>query len=176
MKSKENIVFLGMMGSGKSSIGRLVSSKLQIEFFDIDDLIEKQMGMKISNIFSSKGESFFREIEEKLTLKILKKNNIIISLGGGAFLNKKIRDEVLINNYSIWLKVRTKDLLKRIKNSSKRPIAFKAKNNELLELIKKRSNIYSKAMYKVNCSELTKNEIVNKVIDIYETIKINNKN
>jgi len=176
MKSKENIVFLGMMGSGKSSIGRLVSSKLKIEFFDIDDLIEKQMGMKISNIFNSKGESFFREIEEKLTLKILRKTNTIISLGGGAFLNKKIRDEVLINNYSIWLKVRTKDLLKRIKNSSKRPIAFKARNNELLELIKKRSNIYAKAMYKVNCSELTKNEIVNKVIDIYEAIKINNKN
>ncbi|MBD1140846.1 shikimate kinase [Pelagibacterales bacterium SAG-MED39] len=176
MKSRENIVFLGMMGSGKSSIGRLVSNRLQVDFFDIDNLIEKQMNMTISNIFNTKGEIFFREVEEKITLKILKKNNIVISLGGGAFLNKKIRDEVLTNNYSFWLKVRTKDLIKRIKESSKRPIAFKAKNNELLELIKKRSNIYSKAMYKIKCSELTKNEIVNKIIDIYETTKNISKN
>ena len=74
MKSKKNIVFLGMMGSGKSSIGKLISKKLKLDFFDIDENIEKNLKMKISKIFNEKGENFFRKYEEKLTLDILKKD------------------------------------------------------------------------------------------------------
>ena len=77
MKSEKNIVFLGMMGSGKTSIGTLFSKKLNLDFFDIDNFIEKDQGMKISVIFKKKGEKFFRELEEKITLNILKKK------GGG---------------------------------------------------------------------------------------------
>ena len=150
MKSKENIVFLGMMGSGKTSMGLLLSRELKIEFYDIDDLIESEMGMKISKIFETKGENFFRSIEEKITLRILKKRNIIVSLGGGAFLNKKIRKEVLDNHKSFWLKLDSKTILDRIQNSSKRPMANKATKNELMTLIKKRSYIYSKALYREN--------------------------
>ena len=95
MKSKENLVFLGMMGSGKTSIGSIVSQKLKIDFIDIDQEIEKKIGMKIQKIFQIKGEKYFRKIEEDLTLKILKKNNTIISLGGGAFLNPKIKKQIL---------------------------------------------------------------------------------
>ena len=91
MESKKNIVFLGMMGSGKTSIGQLVSKKLNLQFYDIDQIIEKELDMSISVIFERKGEEFFREFEEKITLKILKKKWIVISLGGGAFINKKIR-------------------------------------------------------------------------------------
>ena len=173
MKSKENIVFLGMMGSGKSSVGSLVSKKLNLDFFDIDFHIEKELGMKISQIFETKGEKFFRGFEEKITLKILKKKKIIISLGGGAFLNKNIRDEVLTNHFSFWLNWDDEIIIKRIRNNSKRPIAFKATKEELLQLIKKRSNFYSKALYKVNCNNLAKNEVANKIINIYETNKFN---
>ena len=73
MDSKENLVFLGMMGSGKSSIGSLVSKKLNIEFIDVDNEIEKKAGCKILKIFENKGEQYFREIEENITLKYLKK-------------------------------------------------------------------------------------------------------
>ena len=73
MKSKENIVFLGMMGSGKSSLGSLISKKLNLDFYDTDNVIEKKAGMKISRIFKEKGEYFFRKIEEKISLEILKK-------------------------------------------------------------------------------------------------------
>ena len=73
MKSSKNIVFLGMMGSGKTSIGFLISRKLKLDFFDIDNHIENNLGMKISKIFKEKGEKFFREYEEKITLNILKK-------------------------------------------------------------------------------------------------------
>ena len=73
MKSEGNIVFLGMMGTGKTTIGKLISKRLKLDFFDIDNCIEKKSGMKITEIFNDYGEKFFREIEEKVTLQILKK-------------------------------------------------------------------------------------------------------
>tara|TARA_B100001093_G_scaffold515996_1_gene593707 strand:- start:231 stop:743 length:513 start_codon:yes stop_codon:yes gene_type:complete len=169
MNSKENLVFLGMMGSGKSSIGLLISKKLNIDFIDVDKEIENKTGMKIAKIFEQNGEKYFREIEEIITLKLLKKNKAIISLGGGAFLNNKIKKEVLENHVSFWLYWDIKTLIERIKNSKKRPIAYKSSKNEIIELIKKRSITYSKAMYKINCENLTKNEIVRNIIKIYET-------
>jgi len=172
MKSKENIVFLGMMGSGKSSIGSLISKKLKLDFYDIDQLIEKKFDTKISKIFQEKGEKFFREVEEKTTLEILKIRNIVIALGGGAFVNNKIRNEILKNHNSFWLKWDAATLLKRIKNNPKRPIAYNSTNSELINLIKKRSNIYSKALYNIDCNDLTKKQIVEKVIEIYESNKI----
>ena len=172
MKSKENIVFLGMMGSGKTTIGKIVSKKLNLDFFDTDDEIEKKLEMKISKIFTEKGENYFRKFEEELTLELLKKKSVIIALGGGAFLNNKIRKEILDNHLSIWLKWDDRVLLNRIKNSHKRPIAFNSTNHDLLKLIKKRSNIYSKALYYVNCNKLGKNQIVNRVSKIYENNKI----
>tara|TARA_B110000027_G_scaffold126440_1_gene144790 strand:+ start:596 stop:1120 length:525 start_codon:yes stop_codon:yes gene_type:complete len=171
MKFKENLVFLGMMGSGKSSLGLLVAKKLKLDFFDTDNEIENELGMSILKIFEKEGESFFRKFEEKIILTKLKKNKSIISLGGGAFDNKNIRKEILENHLSFWLKWENKILLKRIKNSKKRPIANKLTNNELVDLIKKRSNVYSKALFEIKCDNLTKNEIVNKIINIYETHK-----
>ena len=85
MKSKENIVFLGMMGSGKTTIGKIVSQKLNLDFFDTDDEIEKKLDMKISKIFSEKGESYFRKFEEELTLELLKKKKCYNCFGGRRF-------------------------------------------------------------------------------------------
>ena len=169
MKIKENLVFLGMMGSGKSSIGLLIAKKLKLTFVDIDKEIEKELGMSIKKIFETKGEDYFREYEEKITLKKLKLESVVISLGGGAFTNKNIRKEILKNHISFWLKVNDQVLLNRIKNSEKRPLAIKATSNELIDLIKKRSNIYSKALYEIKCDNNTKNEIVEKILKIYET-------
>tara|TARA_Y100000389_G_C17333610_1_gene449435 strand:- start:469 stop:981 length:513 start_codon:yes stop_codon:yes gene_type:complete len=168
MKSKENIVFIGMMGSGKSSMGLILSKKLGVNFIDTDHEIEKKLDMKISKIFENEGEKYFRDVEETLVLKILKKQKTVISLGGGAFLNPKIRKVILENNISFWLNWDIKTLINRIKYSQKRPIAFNSSTNELIELIKKRSIVYSKSMYKINCENMTKNEIVKKILKIYE--------
>jgi shikimate kinase len=165
---KKNLVFLGMMGSGKSSIGHLVSKKLNYTFADVDNLIEKESGNNISEIFRSKGENYFRNLEEKITLKALKGTNKVISLGGGGFINDKIRKEVLINHFSFWLTWDKLILLKRIKGSKKRPLAYHATDQEIKQLIKKRTIIYSEAQFKINCNKLTKTEIVNKIIKIYE--------
>jgi len=168
MKSKENLVFLGMMGSGKSSIGLLIAKKLRLDFIDVDKEIEKELEMSISKIFETKGEDYFRKFEEKITLKILKINSTVISLGGGAFINKVIRKEVLKNHISFWLNWDNEILVNRIKNSKKRPLALNSTENELIDLIKKRSNIYSKALYKIKCKKMSKNEIVKKILKMYE--------
>jgi len=169
MKSKENLVFLGMMGSGKSSIGLMVAKKLKLNFTDIDNEIEKELGKKITDIFEENGEDFFRKIEEKITLKKLKLSSSVISLGGGAFINRNIRKEVLKNHLSFWLNWNNKILLNRIKNSKKRPLAINLIDSEIINLIQKRSNIYARALFEIKCDNLSKNEVVNKIIKIYET-------
>ena len=168
MNSKKNIVFLGMMGSGKSSIGYLVSKKLNLSFIDIDNLIEAKTNMTIAEIFKEKGEDHFRVIEKKITLKTLKNIGAVVSLGGGGFINNEIRKEVLTNHFSFWLDWEDSILLKRIKDSKKRPLAFQLKDQQIRQLIKKRLKIYSKAQFKINCNKLTKTEIVKKIIKIYE--------
>ena len=90
-------------------------------------------------------------------------------MGGGAFLNARIRKEILKNHISFWLNCSSQVILKRIKNSKKRPLRNKLNNNELIDLIKKRSNIYSKALYEIKCDNLSKKDIVNKILKINES-------
>ena len=168
MISNKNLVFLGMMGSGKSSIGNLVSKKLDLHFVDIDNLIIESAGMTISEIFEKKGENYFRNLEEKITLKCLKEIKNVISLGGGGFINTKIRKEVLSNHFSFWLNWDELTLIRRIKGSKKRPLAFKSTDQEIRAIIKNRSKIYSNAQFKINCNKLSKTEIVKKIIKNYE--------
>ena len=168
MNSNKNLVFLGMMGSGKSSIGNLVSKKLNLPFMDIDCLIVENTGMSVPEIFEKKGEDYFRNQEERITLQCLKKNKNVISLGGGGFINTKVRKEILANHFSFWLNSNESILIRRIQNSSKRPLVFKSTNQEIRIMIKDRSKIYANAQFKINCNKLTKSEIVKKVIKIYE--------
>ena len=166
MDSNKNIIFLGMMGSGKTTLGKIVSKKLNKEFIDIDQLIEIQEGMTISDIFQKKGESFFRKFEERISIQNLKKSNSVISLGGGAFINKKIQKEVLKNHISIWLKWDNKNLINRIRNSQKRPIAIQLNDIDLNQLIDDRSKIYSKAKYQIKCDRLSKLELAKRIIEL----------
>ena len=168
MKSNKNIVLLGMMGSGKSTIGYLLSNKINSDFYDIDKIIEEEEGLKITKIFENKGENYFRKIEEKICLKILKLNKKIISLGGGSFLNNKIREEIQNNHVSFWLNWNTSTIIRRIKKNKNRPILKGMSENEINKLIIKRKKIYEKAHLKINCENLSKNEIINKIIELYE--------
>ena len=94
---KKSLVLTGMMGVGKSTIGRLLAKKLRFKFIDVDRLIERQEKRSIKKIFDVDGEEYFRKIEEKVTLKILKNKSSIIALGGGAFINNEIRKEIIKN-------------------------------------------------------------------------------
>ena len=94
---KKNLVLIGMMGSGKSTIGRILANKTKLKFLDIDRLIENENNLKITEIFKNKGENFFRNVEEKISVKALNSNKNVIALGGGAFLNKNINPMDRVN-------------------------------------------------------------------------------
>ena len=166
MKSKKNLILIGMMGSGKSTIGRLLAQKLNLRFLDIDFLIEKKTKMKIAEIFENKGEETFRKLEKEITLKFLNKANCIISLGGGAFIDETIKKEVQEKGITIWLNWDSQTLINRIKRNKKRPVVINLNDNELKNLILSRSKIYSKAKYKIDCENMTKTKIIDKIIEI----------
>ena len=168
MDLNKNIVLLGMMGSGKSSIGYLLSKNINLNFLDVDKFIEKETDLKIYDIFQKKGEVYFRDLEEKTTLKLLKGKGKIISLGGGGFLNKNIRKEILKNHISFWLNWKNSTIINRILKSKKRPVAFNSSENDLKRLINERSNIYAEANFKINCETLTKKMIVKNILELYE--------
>ena len=168
MNLNKNIVLIGMMGSGKSTIGYLLSKSIDLDFVDVDKVIENETGFKIHNIFEKKGELYFRNLEEKISLKLLKNKNKIIALGGGGFINKNIKKEILNNSLSFWLNWRNSTIIKRINKSKKRPVAFYSSKKNLKKLISDRSKIYSEANFKINCETLSKNMIVNQIIDLYE--------
>ena len=168
MKSDKNLVLIGMMGSGKSTIGFLLSKKINLKFIDVDKYIEKNEKMKISEIFEKKGEKYFRKVELNVAIDILNCKKTIISLGGGAFINDDIRKKVLTNHISIWLDWNRSTILKRIKKNNKRPLAKKLSENQINKMIYERSKKYSLANYKIDCENLSKNEIITKIKDLYE--------
>ena len=117
-----SVFLIGYMGSGKSTIGNGLSAIMNIPFFDLDSVIEQQTGFTIRNMFREKGEYFFRAEEENEVLGSLAKNNCIIALGGGAFINSKIRENIFKNAVSIWLDCDIKILNERLKFDKNRPL------------------------------------------------------
>ena len=164
MKTNKNLVLLGMMGSGKSTIGKILSKKTGYKFIDIDQKIEQKENSSIFQIFQIQGENYFRNLEQEMTLKYLNQKRAVISLGGGAFLNDFIRKNVLKNTISIWLNWDSNTLIKRIKNSNKRPITLSLNKFDIEKLIEERNKIYSKALFKLDCENLKKDEITNYII------------
>lgn len=166
---KKNLVLLGMMAVGKTTLGKIVAKKQELKFIDIDASIEKKNSMTIKEIFKKKGEKFFRMEEEKEILKSLEKNNCVIALGGGAFMNKTVRENILKNAISIWLNVDIKTLNQRVKWNQKRPL-LKEENNQkkITELYAERKNIYKLANHQIACDKLSKENIAKKIIALYE--------
>jgi len=166
---KKSLVLTGMMGSGKSSVGKMLAQRLKTEFYDIDHMIEKKEKQSIDKIFTIKGEAYFRNLEKKITSKFLEKNGVVISLGGGAFLNPIIRGKILKTCASFWLHVNLKILIERVIKSRKRPLLNdKNQPKEMEKIFNERFSTYSLANYKINCSGIAKKVIVEKIIKIYE--------
>ena len=157
------------MGVGKSTIGKNLAKKLNYNFVDVDKVIEAKEGLSINSIFKNKSEQYFRKIENDITLSELKKNNSVISLGGGAFLNNDIRRSAKNFSISFWLDVPVDELVKRLKKSSQRPLLY---GKNLSETIKKiyfdRKKIYNEADHRIKCNSMNIEEIVNKILNLYE--------
>ena len=170
MNTKKNLVLLGMMGAGKTRIGKYVAKKLKVNFFDIDYLIEKKNKTKIATIFKSKGEAFFRKEEESVTLKYLNKEKSLISLGGGGFINDNIRKKVLSECTSVWLNINFETIYSRLVNSKKRPLILEKDKKSIEKIFIKRKKIYSLANHEIICNNLNVDQIVKKIIKLYEKI------
>ena len=166
---KKNLILLGMMAVGKTTLGKIVAKKQKLEFIDIDKNIEKKNLMTIKEIFNKKGEKFFRTEEENEVLKSLKRKNVVISLGGGAFMNDILRENILKNSISVWLDIDVKVLSKRVAKSKKRPLLNTGNSNKKLNnLYNERKNIYKLAHHKIKCDNLSIQTITNKIVSIYE--------
>ena len=165
----KNLTLTGMMGVGKSTIGKNLAKKLKYNFVDIDRLIESREGTSINLIFKNKSENYFRKLENDITLQELKKENCVISLGGGAFMNKSIRAKAKSQSVSFWLDVDLEKLIKRLKKTKKRPLLYKKNISDTMKKIYfERKKIYDKADYKITCSSLRSDEIVDKILKLYE--------
>ena len=156
-----------MMGSGKTTIGKSLSQRLNMQFADVDDIIEKKNGLSISMIFEQRGEKTFRQEEEVESKNALKRSNIIIALGGGAFINKNIRDEIKKNSVSIWLDLDVEMLYKRVNLNQKRPLLKNSSKEDLKKIYNDRKKIYSLADFKIQCTLKNKDQIINEIVKIY---------
>jgi len=165
----KNLTVTVMMGVGKSTIGKNLAKKLQYNFVDVDRIIEIREKLSINLIFKNKSEDYFRKIENDITLLELKKNNSVISLGGGAFLNNLIRKSAKKLSISFWLDVPLAELTKRLKKSSQRPLLYKKNIEETVKKIYfERKRIYNEADYRIKCNSLKSDAIVEKILNLYE--------
>ena len=159
---KKNICLIGLMGAGKSVIGKLLAKELRMKHYDSDKLIEIKLNKSINQIFSDHDESYFRNIEEGVVLSLLDKKNCVISLGGGSILSDLTRKALFINSFSVYLKVDIEILYERLKKSKKRPLIYNKNIKEkLIHLTQDRNKYYRRA-----------NLIVNNLNNTEETLNI----
>ena len=166
---KKSLVLTGMMGVGKSTIGRIIAKRLKVKFIDVDKIIERNEKKSIKRIFEDNGEEYFRKLEKKITFKILEKKKKVIALGGGAFMNNEIRERILNSCKSVWIKVDLDRLIKRYKKNNRRPLLNKKKlDTSVKKIYRSRKKIYSLANFKINCDNMNKTQIVEKILVFYE--------
>ena len=132
----KSIVLTGLMGSGKSAIGKVLSERMGVPLSDTDRIIEKEVGKTINEIFNDSGEKYFRQVEEKVVGRVLDKTAHIISTGGGSILSPKTRNAIKSKSFSIWVQCNVDIILNRIHDQEKRPLL---KNKNILDTLVKKN-------------------------------------
>ncbi len=158
---RRSIVLVGMMGAGKSSIGRRLAARLGIPFVDADAEIEQAAGMSIPEIFAIHGEPYFRSGEARVIARLLEGGPQVLSTGGGAFMNPETRAGIRQKGLSVWLKADFDVLVRRLKRRSDRPLLNNAQPTETLErLIAERYPIYAEADVTVQSRDVSHDVII----------------
>lgn len=162
----KSIVLVGLMGCGKSALGKRLAKRFSVAFIDIDVLIEQQEGCSVSEIFATKGEGYFREQERLVLKRCLNGDPCIISPGGGAFMQPAIRSLLLEQAVVVWIQVSYDILLERVSRKKTRPLLEQGDKATILrELMEVREPVYAEAPIKVMCQNDPHDVSVGKVID-----------
>ena len=168
----KNIVLLGFMGTGKTAIGKRVAERLEMEYLDVDNIIEKEAGMSISEIFSRFGEEHFRALESKMARKVSTYENKVISTGGGIVLRKENMDNLRQGSVLICLTARPEVILARTKKGHHRPLLeVDYPLTTIKELLAYRAPFYAQADYSLDTSDLTIDQVVEEVIKLGKEAK-----
>jgi shikimate kinase len=162
---RRSIVLVGMMGAGKSSIGRRLASRLGIPFVDADAEIEQAADMSIADIFAAHGEPYFRAGEARVIARLLEQGPQVLATGGGAFMNAQTRDNIRGKGVSVWLKADLDVLTRRLRRRTDRPLL---KTNDpvatLTNLLAEREPIYGEADFTVMSRDISHEVIVNEIV------------
>ncbi|XUY28820.1 shikimate kinase [Agrobacterium sp. rho-8.1] len=163
---RRNVIFVGLMGAGKSAIGRLVAQQLKIPFVDTDSEIERVSRMTISELFASYGEDEFRALEMRVIKRLLRGGPKVVSTGGGAFVNDNTRRHIKRGGISMWLKADIEVLWERVSKREHRPL-LKTENPKatLLALMERRYPIYQEADITIESRDVRKEIIVKEVLE-----------
>ncbi len=148
------VVLIGMMGAGKTSVGRALAQLMNVPFFDSDAEIEAAAGRSVADIFSDLGEAEFRQKERQIIARLLDKKPCVLSLGGGAFMNETTRGHIKDKAFSVWLKVDKGLLLDRVTRTGHRPLLKGGNPKEKLEtLLAEREPVYAEADLTAYCDD-----------------------
>lgn len=162
---KRNVVLVGLMGAGKSAIGRLVAQALSVPFVDSDHEIERVSRMSISDLFAAYGEEEFRALEGRVMKRLLKTGPRVVSTGGGAFINERTRKHIKRGGLTIWLKADLDVLWERVNKRDTRPLLKTENPKQTLEnLMNARYPIYAEADLTVNSRDVKKEVVVEEVL------------
>lgn len=166
----KTIVLVGLMGAGKTSVGRLLAKRLDLEFIDADDEIEQAARCSIEQIFESHGEAEFRDGERRVIARLLTGPTHVLATGGGAFMRKETRDAIRGRGISVWLRADLDLLLRRVSRRKNRPLLRNENPRQTLEkLIKERYPVYAEADIVVDSGDRPPGTIVDNVIESIET-------
>jgi shikimate kinase len=158
---RRSIVLVGMMGAGKSSVGRRLAARLGIPFVDADAEIESAAGMTIPEIFDKHGESYFRAGEVRVIARLLDNGPQVLATGGGAIMDQKTRDLIHIKGITVWLKADLDVLMKRTKRRNDRPLA-----GQIKDLLPLREPVYALSDIVVQSRDEPHDTIVDEVISV----------
>lgn len=162
---RRNLVFVGLMGAGKSAVGRMVANQLGLPFVDTDVEIERVSRMSISELFAAYGEDEFRALETRVIKRLLRSGPRVVSTGGGAFINDRTRKQIERGGISLWLKADLEVLWERVNKRDHRPL-LKTENPKqtLKDLMDKRYPIYELADLTIQSRDVRKEVIANEVL------------
>mgnify|MGYP000609648586 FL=1 len=173
MKQSENIYLVGLMGAGKTTIGRQLARTLKIPFYDSDKAIEERTGVDIPTIFEFEGEEGFRNREQKMLQQLTEIKGIVMATGGGAVLREENRKLLSENGFVIYLHCDVDKLLERTRRDSQRPLLNTQDPKERLEtLFEQRKPLYTSiADFTIDTGILQSKDVVTQILDIYESIQ-----